>query len=395
VHRVLKPGGVLEVTVESRNAFGELSAFRQIIEEDLMFPAGKTNKPVPEPMVLPTRSSTSEHSMAPRKSDVLLGRHPPYGTMHSSAGASSVSQPPSQRTSKVSLATKASATSLIVPTAPDVRDHSRLRAAWAAVIERRFLAAQPSSILQLYLSSTFAEYQQRPAVQILLPPNSRGAGGADPPAPALADERPREHARAASAMNASGTTRIAGFNDAALDANREWVARTAPMHLARTVRTIEHCKAALRTEYEIIYARVPCYGDNTVAEDFEMYWENWRKYVLPSFPVVDSVADCVCSDMMDRIGMRATVLEQMHWPEPSDDPDRGPNWRKWRAAAIAQDPPPLPTMDLDRKRLNGTAPGTGTLAVPRGTPTLAPPELCRSIRGFVAFKAPAAKGFAS
>jgi hypothetical protein len=81
--------------------------------------------------------------------------------------------------------------------------------------------------------------------------------------------------------------------------------------------------------------------------------------------------------------MRATVLSQMQWAEPPDDPDRGPNWRKWREAAAAQDPPPLPVPSAS---ISGRP--NGTLAVPTGAGTVSSPEFCRSLRGFVAFKAP-------
>jgi hypothetical protein len=206
----------------------------------------------------------------------LLSRYTPYGSV--SEGRS---QPPSQRTSKVSLATKGSVNSLIVPSAPDVRDHSRLKEAWASVIDQRFLAVQLSMPLTLFLSSTFKEYQQRPTVQVPLPPNSRMEGELDPNPVAASqpdDRAPHEHARVASSIILPGKAHIAGFNDAMLQASREWVAKSAQMHLARAVATISHCKDALRAEYERLYAHLPCYGDNTVAEDFEMYWEHWRKF---------------------------------------------------------------------------------------------------------------------
>jgi hypothetical protein len=244
----------------------------------------------------------------------------------------------------------------------DVRDHTRLKAAWDAMIDKRFLAPQPLSILPLYLSSTFDNIRPHQHLQVPLPPHSTAVRAAvrsgrnvnavnamgsmhsvhsmssmnamrdrkdsvassiltSLPSP-TGDSDEEEDARYAlstpdeengtsyfgagwaaalglgSGTNTStGTSTINGASGAggkgahthdvygmheAIVGEGQAAANTessAPMHLARTVAVVQHCKDAVWTEYRTLYAGQLTSGDNTLSEDFEMYWHNWVRSV--------------------------------------------------------------------------------------------------------------------
>lgn len=247
---------------------------------------------------------------------------PPLPHNYSSSSASSFPHHPSR-----SAPSLMPAPSSLHP--PDVRDHSRLQRAWSALIERRFLAAQPLSILPLYLSSIFVDMQPRPTLQVPMPPNSfkrtnggqRGLNNLTSDHDKAAAERrvgdyatngdsedggyeldsedgmngleaidrinpnenwfvgPEQHTPEDKAKQKGGD--LHGLHAAILAALRTSADATAPMHLARTVSIVAHCQAAMWAEYERLYHNEPTTGDNTLREDFEMYWDNWR-WCVPS-----------------------------------------------------------------------------------------------------------------
>lgn len=87
--------------------------------------------------------------------------------------------------------------------------------------------------------------------------------------------------------------------------------------------------------------------------------------------------------MADRTGMRGMLL-RAGWTEPLDDPDHGPDWRKWRAGLSDLDTPQLRTPAAADGRKNSF-----TSSASAAASTVTPTALCRSARGFTCFKAAA------
>jgi hypothetical protein len=124
-------------------------------------------------------------------------------------------------------------------------------------------------VLPLHLSYTFAAVRAGPPVRVRLPRNSF--------AHALAGDEDAE-----SEPDARGVAPA----DADEDADDE-----ARMHLARAVRTVEGCRAALWTEYAALYggaggedAGIGNTGDVHLLRAFEHDWEDWLWCVF-FFPI--------------------------------------------------------------------------------------------------------------
>ncbi|GAW10209.1 S-adenosyl-L-methionine-dependent methyltransferase [Lentinula edodes] len=127
----------------------------------------------------------------------------------------------------------------------------------------------------------------------------------------------------------------------------------APMHLARTVQTVKACKEAIWDEYDKLHSpdlpptitqarlkeghRAVVSSKSAARESFDRAWDNWE------------------NDMADRIGMRDNIMFELLWPEPAGE---RPDWRVWRNS-------------LDIKPVEQSEPAA---------------DICRTIRGFVAWK---------
>lgn len=83
------------------------------------------------------------------------------------------------------------------------------------------------------------------------------------------------------------------------------------------------------------------------------------------------------SDMSDRMGMRGLIL-RAGWAPPPDDPDHGPDWRKWRNGLSDADVsmPSTPATDGRKNSFNSSM--SSALPVAQA--------ICRSTRGFTCFK---------
>jgi hypothetical protein len=179
----------------------------------------------------------------------------------------------------------------------DPRDHSNLKACWDAMLTNRFLASQLVNVLPFYLSSLFSNVQSRPSLQVPLPQSSTVAesdgdsdsvsfasscswrdGGVDP-----------EH----SLRPVSG---IYGGAERSAEPLRRMEPSWVCMHLAKSVRTVVACKAAMWTEWENLYgdtralppvtrtARpkefprdITRYAKTAARDQFEQAWCNWEK----------------------------------------------------------------------------------------------------------------------
>ncbi|KAF9073461.1 hypothetical protein BDP27DRAFT_1289309 [Rhodocollybia butyracea] len=364
VSRVMKPGAVLE-----------------IFEEDLIFPyceaARRRPRPTPLAMdLLPsdslpsTRSSMTAYSISPwdHSQDDLL-----EGTLHKKASLSPLQESPTSTLptptlhfSPKSAQSYRSHSSLIplithVPPTPATssfdthpQDHSRLKAAWDAMLSHRFLAPQLITVLPFYLSSCFVDVKTHPTLHIPLPPNSSSDSRLfclDDRSYTLDPEGQFELSRS-TGRHSDSDENSNGHESSTSSKGPKRIFSWAPMHLARTVHTVIACKEAIWVEYAKLYSpdlpptttqarlkeghRAVMSAKTAARESFDRVWSNWE------------------SDMTDRIGMRDNIMFELLWPEPAGE---RPDWRVWRKS-------------LDMK------------------PIEAPPStnICRAIRGFVAWK---------
>jgi hypothetical protein len=208
------------------------------------------------------------------------------------------------------------------------RDHSRIRASWEAMLASRFLPPQLLPVLPFYLSSTFEVVHSYPLLQVDLPSNS-----VKPPATQdSGTENGRSHCPIMSASSSSSSSSAlhnapelenrtrkgcaAGFDLAyvyrlstsgnstnhstsggasdslktskvatVMSVAQQALTRRAPMHLAKTVRTIIACKEAIWDEYCRLFinngppVRTPGEKNkiHSVRDEFEREWWNWEK----------------------------------------------------------------------------------------------------------------------
>jgi len=249
-----------------------------------------------------------------------------------------------------------SSLSLSQPTVPDYeallhpQDHNKLKQAWNNMLFNRFLATRLVSAIQLYLSSEFGNVQTHPPLQVPLPPNSDSISASSellpglPPSPyenipeVYVDLRPQPIRNSTDSSNGDAASQTSR------QSNPMTMSSWAPMHLARTVSLIEGCRDSIWEEYKQIDSNNGVEAVNTRYE-FEAAWSNWH------------------NDMVDRTGMRDRIRSSLLWSSCSGK--ERPDWRIWRDR--------VGIIDSDLLSLS---------------PTLQNPdiELCRSLRGFVAWK---------
>ncbi|KAI4518717.1 hypothetical protein K525DRAFT_250178 [Schizophyllum commune Loenen D] len=368
VARVMKPRGTLE-----------------IIEEDLIFPTGPVPKPRPRPPPIsvdlppsldsmPTTASSKAPSTFSSKDNPPWGisfEDPPPLTLQQHTKAkpslapvheivfpltdvpvsSILPTPLARRLHTRSLSSQLEDMDMDV--APHPQDHSKLLAAWDAMLSRRFLSPQLTTVLPFYLSSFFDDVQTHAPLLIKIPPNSRaltanGSRGHHEHTSSVGSGfEPGVFALSSSTGRRSGETGNSQLsNSPPTTSTSAW----APMHLARCVATATACKEAIWEEYQRMYDDdlppvLNVVGGRSKAsssrETFEADWTSWE------------------NDMLDRIGSRRLLQREFAWPEPETE---RPEWRVWRS-------------NLDIK-----AASSGAAASQANT------ELCRSMRGFVAIK---------
>ncbi|KAF9267849.1 hypothetical protein L218DRAFT_894059 [Marasmius fiardii PR-910] len=359
--RVMKPGAVLE-----------------IIEEDLVFPCGEFSRPRPRPTPLnidiltadsfPSGTVSGRSSLASSnpwissQDDLSLEnftKKPNLSPLQESP--ISTSSPPSTSSfPKSPFSLRSYSNSIIAPPSPmsptpppayqsHPQDHARLKSAWEAMLSRRFLASQLVTVLPFYLSSCFTDVKTHPPLNIPLPPNSPGMRQPRNCDSELFD--PERHFTFHAAANRRSDSDEYSSLDSSTSQNRKCVSNWASMHLARTVQMVTSCKEAIWVEFERMYSpdlppvttgrrkdgRFQVSSKTIAKESFDWAWANWE------------------SDMKDRIGMREHLASELAWPE---SPGERPDWRVWRNS-------------IDIKPVDETK---------------ARRDLCRSLRGFVAWK---------
>ncbi|KAJ7126888.1 S-adenosyl-L-methionine-dependent methyltransferase [Mycena epipterygia] len=239
----------------------------------------------------------------------------------------------------------------IIATDHHPRDHTRLKAAWDAMLSRRFLAASIVTVLPFYLSSFFENVQTHPSLQVALPPSLTSPD---------TESRSSDDSFDADTLFDSSLRRLSDADMYSIKSRSTSSSqRTVPfwgrMHLAKTVNTVSACKEALWVEYEKLYpGDLPPIITKTARpkdarfrpvkhsprEAFETDWSGWEQ------------------DMADRISMRGRIVSEFNWTEPEPSPD----WRVWRNQISSHCDEPL----------RESRPSS--------------PDLCRSLRAFVGWK---------
>ncbi|KAI0367799.1 S-adenosyl-L-methionine-dependent methyltransferase [Pilatotrama ljubarskyi] len=377
--RVLRPGGSIE-----------------IIEEDLLFPAGRTRKPDPER----TSSShsmlrasgermrsdstasrlTTQTSQTTRTATSTSSQHL-YTTEHSSQGSNSLD----------SFLTSSSHPHSDPSDELFAQDHPRLKEAWEEMLSQRFLTHKLLNVLPFYLSSCFTNVHVHPTMHVVLPPPSSQTARDRRKTAERERERERELERERERerpMRADGqdqdiahwvqdmrahAVRLSTSDSlqqqqqqqskkaaaAALRSSKPSVATItlwSALHLARQMHLVAACKEAIWEAYCALMgaareaflhpddaAREPPRED--LREEFEREWAAWE------------------GDMKDRIGMREHMQEAIAWED---------------AEALSV----------------RSGSGRASLERPTRVPQIQNPDwdlsdktaLCRSMRGFIAWK---------
>ncbi|TRM64367.1 hypothetical protein BD626DRAFT_400540 [Schizophyllum amplum] len=306
VARVMKPRAVLE-----------------IIEEDLIFPSGPVPKPRPRPPPIsvdlpPSLDSmpTGTSSKAPSTISSSSKDAPPWGisfddppplTLHTKQKPSLAPvheivfpltdvpvtsifpTPLAKRLHTRSLSSQSVADSE-TEASPHPQDHSRLLSAWDAMLSRRFLSPQLTTVLPFYLSSFFDDVQTHSPLLIKIPSNSRfqsanGYAHRHEHTSSIGSTlfEPEVFALSSSTGRRSGETgEWRNTMPAAAASTSAW----APMHLARAVQTVSACKEAIWDEYKRMYDDdlppvLNVAGGRSKAsssrETFETDWNTWDK----------------------------------------------------------------------------------------------------------------------
>ncbi|KIY67262.1 hypothetical protein CYLTODRAFT_422673 [Cylindrobasidium torrendii FP15055 ss-10] len=377
----------------------KLGAPVEILEEDLIFPCAEI-QPVAQPthrasdatpirielpVTEPSRTSTYSSRQSTTDPWHLSFDDIEFGAHKSKGGLPTLQESPpgsltysSYTIGNYNASMFGTQSALLSPTASDdptydearPQDHTKLRAAWDSMLSKRFLSSQLLSVLPFYLSSCFDEVQSHPTLEIPLPPNSPSFNGPK------TDNRSSIHSDGMIDVGsqfamASGAGRRSGDADPVpvsqpTDVARDAVPFWANMHLAKVVETIVSCKEAIWAEYEHQnqpkaeeirhVVRTVRQKNNVrllpstynVREEFDNAWSNWH------------------NDMADRINMRGTMASHLGWNEPQGE---RPDWRIWRDNVdlpIEIAAPPTPVSETGRSSYK--------------------PNLCRAIKGFVAWK---------
>ncbi|KAF8071832.1 hypothetical protein FPV67DRAFT_1577947 [Lyophyllum atratum] len=383
VARIMKPGGVIEV-----------------IEEDPIFPCAlppqraPRTRPRPSPISidLPPLEFALSSALSSKSSTTIMS-DPWSATFEEHFERFDLNSPRSTLTVNSMTPPLTSPQSAYIdnhpylsytPRAPsmsefdrtqDPRDHSRLKAAWEAMLSSRFIASNLLSVLPFYFSSSFADVQIHPPLKVPLPPNSSMEPAASAPSSAESSldwTTLRESKMYSATSGASSASIRRSRPDSSTTPSDESVCPHSTtwtnMHLASVVNRVTGCKEAIWHEYKALYAAddmplvtrttrpgevvaMSARSNSSTRESFDDEWTSWQ------------------NDMTDRIGMRASLAPQFGWPEP---PGERPNWRVWRSM--------LAKVQLHEERQSvDTLPSTSTSKTDN-------PELCRSMRCYVGCK---------
>jgi hypothetical protein len=176
------------------------------------------------------------------------------------------------------------------------QDHTLLKAAWEAMLSRRFIPSKLLSVLPFYISSSsFVNVQTFPLFQVPLPPSS-----GTPPQLKLRHSHdsfmPQRRTTSSTPFgfkpsSSSRSTKADGLciPSAQLDAQPSTSLR-ATMHLAKTFHTVQACQDAIWEEYAKMYHDDPSLltkryilssghasTDPCPRDFFDADWHDWEK----------------------------------------------------------------------------------------------------------------------
>lgn len=271
----------------------------QILEEDLIFPAGNDSIKHTEfrPSTTQTRPlldlyipQTDGTSTSSKASNSSLSKSPTTSRF-TSAKARFHTETDSRQSPNPEIRVSSPYPLLSISDLLDPRDHSKLKAAWDAMLHKRFLPPGLLSVLHFYFSAEFEDVQSHPAIRIVMPSNSQMTFD-----DGLSSTRGRSLSLSSAVSAVSKASYIPAVpvvwnsSDYGIDGyglKRGDVPVTGPvlttslaaMHLSKVVSTVRGCKEAIWPEY--IELEGPLEDDDKMAEvrkEFLAAWDHWERY---------------------------------------------------------------------------------------------------------------------
>ncbi|RPD60122.1 S-adenosyl-L-methionine-dependent methyltransferase [Lentinus tigrinus ALCF2SS1-7] len=351
--RVLRHGGALEV-----------------LEEDLIFPAGRTRKPEVE------RTSNLLRTVSIRRQS---GERDRSNSTASALTTSTSQSQSSESNSSLVFSTERNAQSLSTDSWLSsassradsthhlfTQDHERLKRAWEQMLDQRFLSHKLLTVLPFYISSFFSNVEVHPPMNILLPPPSY----LKPPS-SLAEQEVDLAGKEAlkqwvqemrlNAVRLDGPTNARKDTSSALRARPSiaTVSTCNTLHLTRQFHIVCACKEAIWQAYRTLDVKdergFEVRGEpprDDVRDEFEREWAYWEE------------------DMKDRMGIRRQIQNELDWQDPDSRSTLTGSGSMRSSQATSHRDSRSHHSDLNAVDLNSA--------------DKAP--LCRAMRGFIAWK---------
>lgn len=202
--------------------------------------------------------------------------------------------------SKSSFQTPSVVTSNFAEDEPDdenCRDHSKLKAAWDAMLHNRFLCPELVTVLPFYLSSCFGDVRTHPTFHIPLPVNSGSvtANTKADPLPSSFDYSHYFHLSSITRNTGETQKQVSLVTNGRTSSLATSVPRSiSAIHLSKTVAIVQACKEAIWEEYNKLYspssdsrpiARMTRPGkydmlassESSIRDKFDLEWTNWEQ----------------------------------------------------------------------------------------------------------------------
>ena len=265
----------------------------QVLEEDLIFPAGRTRKPEVDRTSNLRTVSIRRHSGERIRSDSTASNITTSTSQsQSSTSNSSLVFTTERNTHSASADSWLSSASSRADSTQHLytQDHARLKRAWEQMLDQRFLSHKLLAVLPFYISSFFSNVEVHPPMNILLPPPSHMR-----PPSFLAEREVDLEGEAlrqwVEEMRANAV-RLDGPSSARKDASSALRARPAiatvstwgTLHLARQFRIVCACKEAIWQAYRtldvedergfVVRGEPP---KDEMRDEFEREWGNWEE----------------------------------------------------------------------------------------------------------------------
>ncbi|KAI0719317.1 hypothetical protein C8T65DRAFT_636312 [Cerioporus squamosus] len=334
----------------------------EVLEEDLIFPAGRTRKPEAERTSNLHTVSIRRQSGERNRSDSTASKWTTSTSQtQSSASNSSLVFTTERNTQSASVDSWLSTASSHADSTQHLytQDHARLKRAWEQMLAQRFLSHKLLAVLPFYISSFFSNVEVHPPMNILLPPPSYTKP------PSFLTERAVElegnalsqwvEEMRSNAVRLDGPTSARKDTSAALRSRPPiaTVSTWGTLHLARQFRIVCACKEAVWQAYRALdvedergHAMRGEPQNDELRDEFEREWGSWEE------------------DMKDRMGIRSHIQDELQWQDPDSRSTLGGSGSVRSSQAASN-------KDARSQRSDSNA-------------DKAP--LCRAMRGFIAWK---------